>query len=318
MKNELERLDINLLLLLHWLCVEKSVTQAAARMGISQPAASRGLRKLREIFRDELFVRSGRSIIPTKLAEMLAPQLEDAQLRLRAIVRSESDFDPETFSETVSIASNDYLGSVGSGAWSSGVVPFAPLAQANWRPLEASVIDNLVSGGIDLVLSPYAAQPNIPESAVLQDVVVRPFFTDRFVVFGAKTNSLLLKKTMTVQEFANADHIMVSPTGSGDGIVDVALRTLGFRRFVRHRTASFSHAAHIAVETDCLAVLPEGVAALRSDGAYCSPPLKLPAIPSFIAWHSSRTNEAAHKWIRQQLVSHISNSPLSEVTDAAQ
>lgn len=312
MKTTLENLDLNLLLLLHWLCVEQSVTQAAARMGISQPAASRGLRKLREIFGDELFVRSGRSIIPTRLAEIIAPQLEDAQLRLRAIVRSETSFDPLLFKETISIASNDYLATLGSRAWSSGVTSLAPHAKANWRPLETSVIDNLVSGGIDLVLSPYAAQPNMPQSAILQDVVIRPLLTDRFVVFGACANKLLLKKNFSIDDFVNAEHILVSPTGSGGGIVDDALGRLDLKRSIRHRTASFLHAAHIGVETDCLTVLPASLAALQPKGLYRPLPLELPAMSSFIAWHSSRTSEAPHRWVRQQIIREIQKSTVDQ------
>lgn len=299
----LEEIDLNLLLLLHWLLEERSVTQAARRIGLSQPAASRGLLRLRELFGDELLVRAGRSYTLSRLATSVQTDLAIAVSGLRTIARAEDTFQPEASKETVVIACNDYLARLCADVWANTIKKQAPGMRSNWRPLDLTVMDALASGQVDLVIAPNEAHTNAPKKAILQDIVIRPLLTDKFVVFGAPTHPAIKAKKLTLEAFAAFDQILVSPDGAGFGFVDRALKVQNLNRNIQHRAWNFSHAADLALVTDSLVTLPMRFAELRADGAFRELPFKHDQLPSSIAWHATRTSDKAHSWIRQQFLS---------------
>jgi DNA-binding transcriptional LysR family regulator len=297
----LERLDLNLLLLLDWLLKERNVTRAAERMGISQPAGSRGLQKLRREFGDELLVRTGRRYALTKFASELQGELSAAIGALRALKRKTDTFCPAEASGAVSIACNDYLAAVGARCWSAQLAPHAPGLTSSWRPLDGDALNLLASGQLDLVLAPEAALSNIPAVPGLQDLVIKPLMEDRFVLFGAPDHPLMTAETLTLEALATAERVRVSPQGRGEGMVDRALSDRGFDPAPGHRSWSFNHAADLALQTQSVAVLPERLAVLFSRGAVRALPLELAPVSSLIVWHASRTGDAAHRWVRSRL-----------------
>lgn len=301
MKN-LEDLDLNLLLLLHWLLVERSVTKAGQRMGLSQPAASRALGRLRDLFGDELLVQTGRTLVPTKLASNLAPDLEAAVSRMRRAVNLEDTFNPENFEGTVSFASNDYLAPVASQILADEMSAVSATLNSTWRPLSTDVMEDVISGRIDFVLAPDAARAAFPKTAAMDDMVIKSFLTDNFILFGPKSHPLFQLRRLDLETFAGLEHVMVSPTGTGPGIVDKILAEKNLARTVRYRTWSFLHAADLALSTQSIAVLPARLAQNHPHGKTRALPLKVPPITSFIAWHSSRTKDPVHRWVRQLLL----------------
>lgn len=302
----LEDLDLNLLLLLHWLLEERSVTRAAARVSLSQPAASRGLQRLREAFGDELLVRSGRKLTPSRLAMSLQPDLTRAVQHLRIVALTDENFDPKTSSETVVIACNDYLSAIGTQAWVDAISPVAPKMRSNWRALDLTVMDALGSGQVDLVIIPEAAMNTLPKSALSQDMVVKPLLNDRFVVFGAVSHPAILAETLSVDDFAAVPQVLVSPAGEGPGFIDRVLASHDLKRHIAHRTASFHHAADLAVATGGLTVIPERLARLKVNGAFRALPFAGQDLTSHLVWHASRTSDKAHVWVRRQLQAYFS------------
>jgi len=298
----LENIDLNLLLLLHWLLVEGSVTKAGKRVGLSQPAASRALSRLRTVFNDELFVQSGRTLIPTKLAASLAPNLDNAIRQMRRTLTFESQFDPERFECSISFASNDYLAAVAGHIWATEISPRATGLNSIWRPLERHVIEDVISGRIDFVIAPEAARASFPKISAMDDMVIKSFLTDKFVLFGSSSHPVFQLRRLDVETLAGLSHIMVSPSGAGPGIVDDRLAEKSLAREIRYRTWSFLHATELALSTNCVVALPLQLAQRHPKGTFRSLPFKLPPISSFIAWHSSRTKDPAHKWVRQQLM----------------
>jgi len=296
----LEDLDLNLLLLLHWLLEERSVTRAASRVGISQPAASRGLQRLREIFSDELLIRSGRQYTLSRLAGTIKGDLARAVQHFRIVAHMDETFSPGTSDESVVIACNDYLAAICTEAWVEAIRPHAPAMRSSWRPLDLAVIDALASGQVDLAIIPDAALANIPKSALAQDMVVKPLLSDRFVVFGAAAHAALLVDDLSLTMFAEVDHVLVSPMGTGLGRVDGALKKHGLKRRITHRTASFTHAADLAVATGGLTVIPERLARLKSNGIYRQLPFDSEQLSSSVVWHASRTSDQAHTWVRRR------------------
>jgi len=299
----LENIDLNLLLLLHWLLVERSVTRAGQRVGLSQPAASRALGRLRKAFSDELFIQSGRVLLPTKLAASLAPDLDNAIGQMRRALTVDSRFDPERFEGSITVASNDYLASVASHIWAAEISPRAMRLNSIWRPLEHHIFEDVISGRVDFVLAPEVARASFPKTSAMDDMVIKPFLKDKFVLYGSKLHPAFQLKRLDIETFASLNQIIVSPTGSGPGVIDHRLAEENLTRKILYRTWSFLHAAELALSTNCLVVLPLRLAQNHPKGAFRALPFELPQISSFIAWHSSRTKDTAHKWVRQQFMS---------------
>ena len=121
-EKRLESLDLNLLLALHWLLTERNVTAAASRIGISQPAASRALGRLREVFDDPLLVKTGSEMAPTHLAEKIQPAVALAVEKMRDVLKISDRFDPASQSGRFRIACSDYVGAMVAAAWTKMVV----------------------------------------------------------------------------------------------------------------------------------------------------------------------------------------------------
>lgn len=303
--NRLEDLDLNLLILLHWLLEEESVTRAAERVGISQPAASRGLQRLRETFADELLVRTGRTHVLSRLATSIKPDLAAAIASLRQVTRTETAFVPHDSVQAIVIAANDYLSSLCSQAWVDAIAPKAPSMTTVWRPLAPSILGELATGEVDFVVMPDAARSNVPEGALLQDLVVRPLVRDRFVVFARPSHPVFEMEDITAEALAMHESVLVSPTGSGPAVLDPRLEAQGLKRRVAHRTAQFTHAADLALAADMLAILPERFARNKPGGRIAPVPLEGGAVESRLVWHASRTSDLAHKWVRNQLTDYF-------------
>lgn len=297
----LEDIDLNLLLLLHWLLEECSVTRAANRLGISQPAASRGLKRLRDEFSDELLVKTGRIYVRSLLADSIQVDLAQAIQQLRFVAHIEKEFDPKISTKKITIACNDYLSTICAKAWLDMIVPYAPMMRSSWRPLEISVKDALVSGKVDLAIFPKVAQANMPKLAMFKDMVVKPLLEDKFVLFGPKTHSVMTSSKLTLEALAGANHVLVSPQGEGPGIVDRTLAEYNLKRNITHRTSSFNHAMELAIMTQSVAVIPKRLAKMKPNGGFRSLPFDTEKLSIDIIWHVSRTSDKTHTWVRHQL-----------------
>lgn len=301
----LEDLDLNLLILLHWLLEEANVTRAAKRVGMSQPAASRGLQRLRQTFSDELLVRSGRTYVLSRQASSIRPDLATAIATLRRVTRAEDDFDPSKSTETIAVATNDYLASLCTQCWVRSVAPLAPSMTSTWRPLEIQVLGDLATGNVDFVAIPNAAQSNIPDAALLQDLVIRPLVKDRFVVFAHRTHPVFSEQPLTARALTAYDSVLVSPTGTGPALLDTELEAQGLKRRVAHRTSSFTQAADFALAANMVAILPQRFAQTRPEGRFTPLPFDGGGLDSSLAWHASRTSDAVHKWVRQRMFDYF-------------
>lgn len=301
----LEEIDLNLLLLLDWLLKEQSVTRAAERMGVTQSAASRSLQKLRHTFGDEILVRTGRTYTLSKFAQDMQPGLAAAIMSLREVTRADDSFDPASATHRFSTASNDYLMALATEAWQISIAPDAPDLKTNWRPLDNEVINMLASGEVDIVLAPYVAQPNMPKSATMQDMVIKPVLHDRFVLFAHAEHALIRSESISLTDFASVQHVLVSPQGSGKGVVDQILSTHNLTRDIAHRCWNFGLAANLALMTNSVCVLPERFAKLYPVGRIRELPFDIEPLQSFVAWHASRTSDKAHLWIRNRLIEHF-------------
>jgi len=302
---KLERLDLNQLLALHWMLEEKSVTRAARRMAVSQPAMSRALASLRKTFADPLLVQTGRAMVPTQRALGMRGALTRAIEGLREVTRVPAAFDPRTATAPLSLAANDYVGSVCLQAWLKRVWREAPLVGVTVVPLNPELPAHLASGAVDLVVVPDLALKNLSAFADVTHFVQRRAAEDEFVCV-MRAGHPAAGKRLTIDAFVKFDHVLVAPTGAGEGVVDERLEKRRLRRRIAYRVPSFLMALPIVAATDCIATLPR-LLVQHAPGAWVvrPPPVELPPLVLICAWHPSRTSDVTHKWMRERVMAAI-------------
>jgi DNA-binding transcriptional LysR family regulator len=289
----LRALDLNLLVAFDALVAEGSVTRAARRIGLSQPAMSNALARLRDALGDPLFVRSPRGMLATPRARELGPAIRDA---LAALERAlpQPPFDPRTASRAFTISSLDSAElSYGAGllarllAEAPGVsLAFAPPARGG-DPTEM-----FEAGRADVAIISTKHLPSTVRSAPL---------VDQRLVAVARRNHPRVDGKLTLPQLCGIPHVLVAPYGVPGGILDDALAKQGRRRTVALRVATFASAPAIVSRTDCIAVVPESIATVFAPALRLQVlelPVHVPPIPIALVWHPRVEHEPAHRWFR--------------------
>lgn len=305
-EKRLEGLDLNLLLVLHWLLTERNVTAAAARVGLSQPATSRALSRLREIFDDPLLVKTGAVMAPTPFAERLQPTLALAIERCRDVLREFEEFDPAAAEGEFRVACVDYIGSLVSAAWAAGVAPHAPGLSLDIVGLSIEASRELASGKIDLMIVPELRVLNLPPTVDVDQFVRKDIGMQEYQS-AVRVGHPAANSKMTLKRFLEMDHILVTPEGSRYGLVDRILEERGLKRNVRYRTYSFLLALQILERTDCVITSPASLLRLAGDRIRIFPsPIPVPGFLLHAGWHPNWTHDERHRWVRKALFSGIS------------
>lgn len=300
-EKRLESLDLNLLLALHWLLAEQNVTAAADQLGLSQPAASRALARLREIFDDPLLVKTGARMELTRFAEAMQPALALAIERCRDVLRVSGAFDPAQQEGAFRIACVDFVGAIAAGAWAEGVAPHAPKLDLEIVNLSIEASRELSSGKIDLAIVPDLSLLNLPGSVDLEQFVRKRIIGQEYFTAVRKEHPIAGEK-MTVKRFTSYDHILVAPGGGRVGIVDRLLEAEGLKRRVAYRTVSFMVALPILLHTDCILTAPHGLLHMIEDKlSIYPPPIPLNGYSLYGGWHPNWTHDERHRWVRERL-----------------
>lgn len=285
-------LDLNLLLTLEILLEEGSVTGAARRLGVTQPAVSHKLRRLREALHDELLVTGPRGLVPTERARSIAAPLRAALEQLAATLADEEPFDPHT-------AEYDFI-LTGADMFEYTALPYilefisteAPGVTLTVMPRRNDIFDRMERGEIH-----YALGPLFPARAGLRQVKL---FEEPLVVMGRHKHPAF-RGGLTLPKYLAAEHALVAPEGRPGGFVDDALTKLGHRRRVVVRVAHFTPAPHLIARTDLLLTAPQSLAreAARTLPISQRPlPISLPQVSNLMAWHERFERDPAHRWFR--------------------
>lgn len=295
---DLAGIDLNLVLALDALLAERHVTRAAKRLGITQPAASHALGRLRELFDDPLLVRAaGGRMAPTPRADQLAPQVHKLLVELAGVLRVAS-FDPATARRTFRICANDYTALVLLPRLAARIARVAPgidlwvHAFAGWPDAE------LAAGGIDAVIGPPrgAGGPAGRYEHVL--------FDDTFTCLVRAAHPLAGAR-LTLARYCAAQHLLISPRGTPGSLVDDALAKLGKSRRVAMAVPHFLVVPYIIVASDLVATLPSRIASRFTetlDVVARPPPVDIPRFTLALAWHERNHHDAPHRWFREQLL----------------
>ncbi|MCA9666963.1 MAG: LysR family transcriptional regulator [Myxococcales bacterium] len=274
---------------------EGNVTRAARRIGLSQPALSGALSRLRSVFDDELFVRGRGGVLPTPRAEALAPLVREALGRIDAALRAPERFDPAQSRRRFRLGMTDYVGFVLLPRLYATLRRAAPDVDVEIWPLgDDPPREALASGRLDAALSFfYEKLPAGLDAAELLD--------ERFVCVARRGHPELGRR-LTLSRFARLAHLLISQRGAVQGVVDGALAARGLRRRVALTVPHFLVAAPVVAESDLVVTLAARVAEAQAQDdrlAIYAPPVALPGFTVRMVWDARFAAQPAHRWLRQ-------------------
>jgi DNA-binding transcriptional LysR family regulator len=290
----MEARDLSLLLALDAMLQEGNVTLAARRLGLSTPAASHALARIRERLGDPLLVRSGRSMTLTPRAEELRPLVRSLVQDATRVLSAPGPFEPRALCRTFTIFATDHALLVLGPAVDRIVRAEAPDVTLRFLP---SVVDDWVQlrdGTADLsVCLPGFFPPEFRTRALL---------TERFVCVVRKDHPMAGRR-LTLGAYLGLDHIVVAPLGK-PSYVDQVLAERGQSRRIRRVVPYFASALHLVSLTDYVLTVSETAAqAARKTWPLrvMQPPLALPPYAVNLLWHPRLDNEPANEWLRDVL-----------------
>ena len=307
---ELSRTDLNLLVLFEVVLKHRHVGRAAQQLNISASAVSHGLRRLRRMLNDPLFLRTPKGVVPTARAMELAEPIGDILARARSVVAGAKRFEPDTSTRRFIIGSPDGVTAVFLPPLLVSLHRLAPRVDIGMRELlpiatarsaaqawERTLVD-LDARAMDVAVLPIRDVPPRFSARVL--------FKDDFVIAVRDGHPFAAKPSL--ERFCALPHLLVSLTGDAFGFVDQALARQGLSRRVALTVPNFMMALAMVAETDLLAALPRQVAARharRFRVRSVAPPIALPGfeicsiapkvalLDEAVAWLVDRLQEAA-------------------------
>lgn len=291
---KLSAVDLNLLVVLEALLSERHVTRAALRVGLSQSATSHALSRLRELYKDPLLVRSGKSMALTPTAAALLPGVSRGLSELRATLSHEPAFAPRTTRRTFSLALVDYGQLLFLPSLLAYLQREAPLVDLSIMS-DVNWIEPIETGTVDLAF--YVA------GKATSALLTRPLFSDGFVCIMRKGHPLVrAREPLTLAKYLAQQHVVVAPSGSPGSVVDDELARRGKFRRVALRVPNFLVAPAVVAESDFISTLPERLArqlAKLYPVRLMAAPIPLPRFTMSLAWHARLDNDPAHRWLRE-------------------
>jgi DNA-binding transcriptional LysR family regulator len=291
--------DLNLLVVFDAVEQEKNLTRAGMRLGMSQPAVSHALARLRHLLEDELFVRTPSGMHPTPRAERMIGPVRAALQELQVTLEAD-EFDASQASTTFSIAVNNYAARAVVPTLANRVARLAPSVVLDVRPIgRLHVLDQLDGGGVQLALSTLADGGDRFKCVGLLD--------DEYVVILSKEHPDANTPELSIERFAALPHIGITSSGDDTNFVDDALADRGLSRFMPAKVPLHS-LVPILVASGALAVMPKRAAADLV--AVCplvmrSLPFPSPRVGLSMIWHRRLDNHPAHRWLRGTLRSSV-------------
>jgi DNA-binding transcriptional LysR family regulator len=291
---ELHDLDLNLLVVFNQLMLDRRVSTTAENLGLTQPAVSNALKRLRAVLGDDLFVRTYHGMQPTPFAEQLAEPVLQAMDTLRDALSRANAFDPSNSTRTFKVSMTD-IGEI-------HLIPrlmdaFARLAPgcaiSTVRNNVISLNEELQNGTVDLAVG------LIPQ--LQAGFFQRRLLRQHYVCLCRKGHPAT-QEPLTLERFCEYGHVRVVAANTGHGEADALMTRLGIRRSIRLEVPHFAAIGHILQRTDLLATVPERFATASQDhfGLTALPhPVAIPEFTVNMLWHARYHRDPASRWLRQ-------------------
>ena len=294
----LSDINLNLLVSLQALIEEQSVTRAAERLGLSQPAMSNTLARLRRLLDDPVLVRSGNRMVPTPQAMEIYEQIREALRLIEMALMVAQEFDPGSSERIFTVAATDYVGFVLLPRLLSSIKDEAPHVQIEVRPLDgARLAEELEQGPLDLALGYLPAVPPRFRHVAL--------FEERFCCAARQGHPQLKDQAgVSLQTFVEMPHVLVSSPGGTAGVIGDRLAEEGLERRVAVVVPHFLVAPSLAAQSNAVVTLAERVVQVFAEMLPLqtfAPPIDLPGFSVGMLWHQRSDRDPSHRWLREQL-----------------
>jgi DNA-binding transcriptional LysR family regulator len=275
---KLATFDLNLLVVFEAILRERSVTKAGDRLGLSQPAMSHALNRLRWLLKDQLFIRTPEGMVPTPRAEQLAHPIRRALSELQSALDPE-EFIPAQAERHFTLAVNNYAAVVLAGPTTAECAALAPNVRLSLRPSGTLNLPELLDRGeLDIAIAAF----DPPADRFASHVLVE----DRYVAAMRRGHPVTQKK-LNLKAFAALSHLVISSSGEDLSFVDAALAAVGCARSISLE-APYLSAGTILVQSDMVAVLGSQIAQ-EFRRAYAIElrdlPFESPPLRSIMLWH---------------------------------
>ncbi len=294
---ELARLDLNLLLVFHHLLREKRVSAVATVLGMSQPAVSSALGRLRTSLGDELFLRTQRGMEPTPYALQLAEPVASALDGLQQALNVRASFDPATSERRFTLAMTDVGEMYFLPVLMDALTQTAPGVTLHVVAVtSASLKDDMASGRTDLALG---LLPQLQAGFFQQALFRQPY-----VCLMRQGHPLASQPVLKLADFAAASHVRVTAAGTGHGRVDEALERQGLHRHIRLTVPHYVALGDVLGHSDLIATVPERFAqrVLAPFGLVTrSLPVAVEDSAIHQFWHGRLHKDPGHAWLRQRI-----------------
>ncbi|MGV3570109.1 MAG: LysR family transcriptional regulator [Ramlibacter sp.] len=310
---ELKDVDLNLLVVFNELLTERRVSSVATKLGLSQPAVSNILNRLRKLLGDELFLRTSRGMEPTPYALQLAEPIAYALSTIHGALNERTMFDAGSSTRCFTLALSDI-----------GEVNFLPrlidrlnvlapyVSVSTLRSRREDLAEAMETGYVDLAMGTISQLP----AGFFQ----RRLFQQRYVCMFRRGHPLD-KGTITLEEYCAAQHLLVMPPGSAHAQVNEYIDSRGIKRNVRVTLPNYTPVGHIlgSGSNNLVATVPESFAARCVEPfglSYVEHPFHVPQIGVNIFWHAKFHRESGNKWLRQVLVELFADEAAAGAVEA--
>jgi len=288
---QLRQADLNLLVVFAALAEERSVTRAAARLALSQPALSRALQRLRDMFQDDLLIRGPAGYRLTPRGERLLEELTGMLPRLDRLLAGAA-FDPKAEHAAFRIAATDNAAHVLCPPLCRMVLPFADRVSVQFVALHEGTFDAMEHGRLDLALN---ADDGHTPARFHREVI----YQDGFMCVVARESRYT--RRLTLKQYLGSAHLGVGVLAGRQTIAEQQLAALGVKRTCIIEVPYFAAAIRCVPGTDLIATVPKRLANLERHNPavkILEPPVEIRGFPYLMMWHPRLHRDAAHVWLR--------------------
>lgn len=285
----LNKIDLNLFVVFDAIYMQGNLTRAAEVLCITQPAVSNALARLRLIYDDALFVRTGKGMVPTPLTENIISGVQSALQLLSSSLQEGQLFDPFISEKTFRLSMNDMAEAMIMPKLLSQLQQQAPKAgiECCYVPRE-DIERELAAGSLDIALdAPFVAVGQMQTQALLKQ---------RYAC-AVRRDHPKIGETISLDEYLALDHLQVSSRRKGRGYEDIGLNRLGRQRKIKMRVQHYQVAPLLVAQTDMALTIPISMAQ-NYDLKILELPYSLPALDWNIYWHKSADQDQANLWLR--------------------
>ena len=282
--------DLNLFVIMNSIYTEGSLTKAAQVVGITQPAVSNALSRLREKFDDELFVRTGSGMVPTQKTENIIKDIQNALQLMQKSVNEPDEFDPVTSQKTFRIS----LGDINEGRILAILMGKIEKQAPNIKLECYYTARDQVPHALATNELSFAVDPFIPNS---KDTNSMKVFSDRFVIAHRANHPITKVSNLTLEEILKLKYINISNRKRGASVVEMEMQKMQLQPEMTLRAKHYLVTPEIVRSTD-LCLLCAETFAKKHGLSYIELPFDVPPLEQYLIWHSGDDNDGSHIWMR--------------------